>query len=98
MASERRGFAREIDENFLGNVLGELGITANPTQRDGIDEREVMLHQPGESGLYRVAGPADAGIASTTSTCIELLGLTPPPDLAPSLLAFDAASTKGGGR
>jgi len=44
----------------------------------------------GASARYEVdpAQADGAGIANVTATCLELLGLTPPDDLAPSLLRF----------
>ncbi len=52
-----------------------------------------MIHDPARGDHYVVeASPAPAGapagIASVTTTCLELLGFAPPPDLAPSLLRF----------
>ena len=38
--------------------------------------------------LCDAARAAGAGIASVTATCLELLGYTPPTDLAPSLVRF----------
>ena len=47
-----------------------------------------VVHDPAAIDQYGVDAPADAGIASVTATCLELMGLSPPPELAPSLLRF----------
>ncbi len=49
-----------------------------------------LIHDPMRGDRYEIdpARAANAGIAHVTATCIELLGLTPPDDLEPSLLRF----------
>jgi 2,3-bisphosphoglycerate-independent phosphoglycerate mutase len=49
-----------------------------------------LIHDPARSDRYEIdpARVATAGIANVTATCLELLGLTPPDDLEPSLLRF----------
>jgi 2,3-bisphosphoglycerate-independent phosphoglycerate mutase len=47
----------------------------------------IVFH-PERGDRYEVVDLPGAGIASATATCLELLGFTPPPDLAPSLLRF----------
>jgi len=49
-----------------------------------------LIHDPARGDRYEI-DPARAetgGIANVTATCLELLGLTPPDDLEPSLLRF----------
>jgi len=49
-----------------------------------------LIHDPGRGDRYQIDATrvATAGIANVTATCLELLGLTPPDDLEPSLLKF----------
>jgi 2,3-bisphosphoglycerate-independent phosphoglycerate mutase len=49
-----------------------------------------LIHDPSRGDRYEIdpARAATAGIANVTATCLELLGLTPPDDLEPSLLRF----------
>jgi 2,3-bisphosphoglycerate-independent phosphoglycerate mutase len=49
-----------------------------------------LIHDPARSDRYEIdpARAATAGIANVTATCLELLGLSPPDDLEPSLLRF----------
>ena len=49
-----------------------------------------LIHDPARGDRYDVdpARASAAGIANVTATCLELLGLTPPDDLEPSLLRF----------
>jgi 2,3-bisphosphoglycerate-independent phosphoglycerate mutase len=49
-----------------------------------------LIHDPARSDRYEIdpTRAGTAGIASVTATCLELLGLTPPDDLEPSLLRF----------
>ncbi|MEZ4363889.1 MAG: 2,3-bisphosphoglycerate-independent phosphoglycerate mutase [Kofleriaceae bacterium] len=49
-----------------------------------------LLHDPNRGSSYQLdpLRCQGAGIANVTATCLELLGLTPPEDLEPSLLAF----------
>jgi hypothetical protein len=49
-----------------------------------------FIYDPNRGDRYEIdpARTPNAGIANVTSTCIELLGLTPPDDLEPSLLRF----------
>jgi 2,3-bisphosphoglycerate-independent phosphoglycerate mutase len=49
-----------------------------------------LIHDPARSDRYEIdpARAATAGIANVTATCLELLGLTAPDDLEPSLLRF----------
>jgi len=47
-----------------------------------------VVHDPAAIDQYVVAESVEAGIASVTATCLELMGLSPPADLAPSLLRF----------
>ena len=48
VAAERRRFAGEVGENFLGDIFGEMRIAANATNGDGINETEVTLDEFGE--------------------------------------------------
>ena len=49
-----------------------------------------MIHDLARGDRYEIdpARALGAGIANVTATCLELLGFTPPDDLAPSLLRF----------
>ncbi|HEX7836378.1 MAG TPA: 2,3-bisphosphoglycerate-independent phosphoglycerate mutase [Kofleriaceae bacterium] len=49
-----------------------------------------LIHDPARSDRYEIdpARATRAGIANVTATGLELLGLTPPDDLEPSLLRF----------
>ncbi len=49
-----------------------------------------LIHDPMRGDRYDIdpARAANAGIAHVTASCLELLGLTPPDDLEPSLLRF----------
>ena len=45
---QRCGFADEIGENTLRDIVGEVGIAANLPQRSGIDEIDVAADKFGE--------------------------------------------------
>ena len=45
---QRRRFAREVGENRLGHILGEVCVAVDLPQRRGIDQIEVPAHQFGE--------------------------------------------------
>ncbi len=49
-----------------------------------------LIHDPARGDRYEIdpERAASAGIANVTATCLELLGLTPPDDLEPSILRF----------
>jgi 2,3-bisphosphoglycerate-independent phosphoglycerate mutase len=48
-----------------------------------------MIHDPARADRYEIDPTRTAaGLASTTATCLELLGFVPPDDLEPSLLRF----------
>lgn len=47
-AGERRGFAREIDEDALGGIMGQVSIAGNLAESDGINEIDVPADQFGE--------------------------------------------------
>jgi 2,3-bisphosphoglycerate-independent phosphoglycerate mutase len=49
-----------------------------------------FIYDPNRGDRYEIdsARASSAGIANVTSTCIELLGFTPPDDLEASLLRF----------
>src|SRR5690606_27452261 len=48
-----------------------------------------MVYDPNRNDRYFVEEERNnAGIASVTATCLELLGFVPPDDLEPSLLRF----------
>jgi len=49
-----------------------------------------LIHDPARGDRYEIDPDraATGGIANVTATCLELLGLTPPDDLEPSLLRF----------
>jgi hypothetical protein len=43
--------AREVAEDFLGYVLREMRVTANPPQRHGINEWQMALYELGEGSF-----------------------------------------------
>ena len=45
---EAGGLAGEIDEDGLGDVLGEMGIVINDAKRGGINKIDVPRHQLGK--------------------------------------------------
>ena len=45
LALERAGFAREIGEHGLDNVLGEVRVAAGAPERDGINEIDVTADE-----------------------------------------------------
>jgi 2,3-bisphosphoglycerate-independent phosphoglycerate mutase len=63
-----------------GQPIVKTSHTLNPVP--------FLVHDKGAGDQYEVSPPGDAGIASVTATCLELMGLSPPTELAPSLLRF----------
>src|SRR5688572_23170510 len=43
--------SREIDEDLLRHVFGQMSVAADASQRDRVNKPEVALHQRGECGL-----------------------------------------------
>ena len=50
MARQTPGFARENDEDRLGDVLGQMGVAHLP-QRGGINQPDVAFDQRGKGRL-----------------------------------------------
>jgi 2,3-bisphosphoglycerate-independent phosphoglycerate mutase len=69
-----------LRDKLSGQPVVKTSHTLNPVP--------FMVHDRAAIDQYEVACPADAGIASVTATCLELMGLSAPPELAPSLLRF----------
>ena len=51
MSAKRCGLLREVNEDFLRDVLGQMGVTADAPQSDGINERDVTPDEFGEGSL-----------------------------------------------
>jgi 2,3-bisphosphoglycerate-independent phosphoglycerate mutase len=71
---------RVVRNRESGEPVVKTSHTLNPVP--------FVVHDPKQSDLYTVNTSEQAGIASVTATCLELLGFRPPDDLAPSLLRF----------
>jgi 2,3-bisphosphoglycerate-independent phosphoglycerate mutase len=69
-----------LRDKKTGQPVVKTSHTLNPVP--------FVVHDPGGIDQYEVLAPAEAGIASVTATCLELMGLSPPAELAPSLLRF----------
>jgi 2,3-bisphosphoglycerate-independent phosphoglycerate mutase len=69
-----------LRDKLSGQPVVKTSHTLNPVP--------FMVHDRAAIDQYEVDCPADAGIASVTATCLELMGLSAPPELAPSLLRF----------
>jgi len=83
------------DEMFQRDKAGKVQrdkVTGLPVPRTShsLNPVPLMIHDLARDDRYEIdpARARDAGIASVTATCLELLGLEAPPDLAPSLLRF----------
>jgi 2,3-bisphosphoglycerate-independent phosphoglycerate mutase len=74
-----------------GSVIRQVpsGVPVSKTSHT-LNPVPFMIYDSQRSDLYEIdPSRADgAGIASVTATCLELLGFSPPADLAPSLLRF----------
>ncbi len=71
-----------IRDSVSGEPVVKTSHTLNPVP--------FMIYDPSHSNSYAIDDEraAEAGIASVTATCLELLGFVPPADLAASLLKF----------
>lgn len=83
------------DEMFQRDKAGKIARdkkTGQPVVKTShtLNAVPFLIHDPARSDRYEIdpARVATAGIANVTATCLELLGLTPPDDLEPSLLRF----------
>ena len=65
-----------------GRPVAKTSHTLNPVP--------FLVHDPARADRYEIdpARADGAGLASVAATCLELLGLRPPAELAPSLLRF----------
>jgi 2,3-bisphosphoglycerate-independent phosphoglycerate mutase len=79
---QRDKSGRVARDRKTGQAMIKTSHTLNPVP--------FLIHDPARSDRYEIdpARAATAGIANVTATCLELLGLTPPDDLEPSLLRF----------
>ncbi|MBK9034345.1 MAG: 2,3-bisphosphoglycerate-independent phosphoglycerate mutase [Myxococcales bacterium] len=86
------GNADEMFQRGKGGVIVRDRDTGVPIAKTSHTLAPVPLaiHDPRAGDRYQLdpARAAEAGIASVTATCLELLGYTVPPDLAPSLVRF----------
>ncbi len=73
---------RVLRDQRTGVPMVKTSHTLNPVP--------FLIHDPRRGNVYEIdpARAQGAGIANVTATCIELLGLSPPDDLEPSLLRF----------
>jgi 2,3-bisphosphoglycerate-independent phosphoglycerate mutase len=71
-----------LRDRISGRPVVKTSHTLNPVP--------FVIHDPQRTDAYEIdpAVAAEAGIASVTATCLELLGLAPPPDTEPSLLRW----------
>ena len=83
------------DEMFQRDKAGKIARdkkTGQPVVKTShtLNAVPFLIHDPARSDRYEIdpARAAHAGIANVTATCLELLGLSPPDDLEPSLLRF----------
>jgi 2,3-bisphosphoglycerate-independent phosphoglycerate mutase len=81
------------DEMYQHDKAGKVirdKRTGQPTVKTShtLNPVPFMIHDPAATDQYEVHPPPDAGIANVTATCLELMGFTPPPELAPSVLRF----------
>jgi 2,3-bisphosphoglycerate-independent phosphoglycerate mutase len=83
------------DEMFQRDKTGKVARdkkTGRPVAKTShtLNAVPFLIHDPTRSDRYEIdpARAAAAGIANVTATCLELLGLSPPDDLEPSLLRF----------
>jgi hypothetical protein len=53
--NQQRGFARQVRKDPLGDILGLMGISADPPQSGKVDHRKVPMHKLGERSLGTVA-------------------------------------------
>jgi 2,3-bisphosphoglycerate-independent phosphoglycerate mutase len=83
------------DEMFQRDKTGRVARdkkTGQPVVKTShtLNAVPFLIHDPARSDRYEIdpTRAATAGIANVTATCLELLGLSPPDDLEPSLLRF----------
>jgi 2,3-bisphosphoglycerate-independent phosphoglycerate mutase len=83
------------DEMFQRDKSGQIARdkkTGQPVVKTShtLNAVPFLIDDPARSDRYEIdpARAGTAGIANVTATCLELLGLTPPDDLEPSLLRF----------
>jgi 2,3-bisphosphoglycerate-independent phosphoglycerate mutase len=84
------GNADEMYQRDKNGVVSRDKQTGQPVVKTShtLNPVPFMVHDRAAVDQYEVSAPADAGIASVTASCLELMGLSPPPELAPSLLRF----------
>ena len=86
------GNADEMFQRDKTGVVARDKRTGQPVVKTShtLNAVPFLIHDPARSDRYEIdpARAATAGIANATATCLELLGLTPPDDLEPSLLRF----------
>jgi hypothetical protein len=51
VVAQSRRLARQGDEDLLRDIVGGVGIAANPAERRGSDQGQVALDQLGEGGF-----------------------------------------------
>jgi len=73
---------RVVRDGVSGEPVIKTSHTLNPVP--------FMIRDPNRGDRWEIdpSRAEGAGIATVTATCLELLGFTPPDDLAPSLLRF----------
>jgi 2,3-bisphosphoglycerate-independent phosphoglycerate mutase len=83
---QRDGSGRVVRDGATGRPVVKTSHTLNPVP--------LLIHDPDRGDRYEIdqVRASEAGIASVTATCLELLGFEPPEDLAPSLLRAPAAT------
>jgi 2,3-bisphosphoglycerate-independent phosphoglycerate mutase len=86
------GNADEMFQRGKGGAIERDKVTGVPVAKTSHTLAPVPLaihdRHAGDRYALDPARAAGAGIASVTATCLELLGYTPPTDLAPSLVRF----------
>jgi 2,3-bisphosphoglycerate-independent phosphoglycerate mutase len=84
------GNADEMFQKDKSGVVTRDKLTGQPIVKTShtLNPVPFMVHDRAAADQYVVSPPPDAGIANVTATCLELMGLSPPPELAPSLLRF----------
>jgi 2,3-bisphosphoglycerate-independent phosphoglycerate mutase len=86
------GNADEMYQRDKNGRVQRRGDDGQPVLRTShsLNPVPLMIHDLARGDRYEIdpARVEGAGIANVTATCLELLGFTPPDDLAPSLLRF----------
>jgi 2,3-bisphosphoglycerate-independent phosphoglycerate mutase len=87
------GNADEMFQHGADGAVKRDARTGQPVVKTShtLNPVPFLVFDPRRGDSYHVSDDsrlADAGIASVTASCLELLGYAPPADLAPSLLKF----------